>query len=72
MHVCTLQGLSDYELYQKYPDVVEKLQSLDSEIIGGTSAIVSLIHKGKLYVASVGKYLKSVWVVCVCSNCYSK
>ncbi|XP_063961415.1 TGF-beta-activated kinase 1 and MAP3K7-binding protein 1-like [Lytechinus pictus] len=47
-------GVSDYELYQKYPMEMEKFQSMTADISGGTSAIVTLIHDNKLFVANVG------------------
>ncbi|XP_070580706.1 TGF-beta-activated kinase 1 and MAP3K7-binding protein 1-like [Ptychodera flava] len=48
------EGLSDYEVYQQYPESVNRLQQLESEINGGTTAIVTLIVNNKLYVANVG------------------
>ncbi|XP_022095510.1 TGF-beta-activated kinase 1 and MAP3K7-binding protein 1-like [Acanthaster planci] len=48
------EELNDYELYQQYPTEVDKLQALDSQIIGGASANVALIVSGKLFVANVG------------------
>ncbi|XP_065351282.1 TGF-beta-activated kinase 1 and MAP3K7-binding protein 1-like [Cloeon dipterum] len=48
------QGLSSYEAYQKYPELVNKLQQLNNEIASGTTAVVALIYRGKLYVANVG------------------
>ncbi|XP_011505177.1 PREDICTED: TGF-beta-activated kinase 1 and MAP3K7-binding protein 1-like isoform X2 [Ceratosolen solmsi marchali] len=47
-------GLNSYEAYQKFPDVVNKLNTLNCELSAGTSAIVVLIYRGKLYVANVG------------------
>ncbi|XP_071511507.1 TGF-beta-activated kinase 1 and MAP3K7-binding protein 1-like [Diadema antillarum] len=47
-------GLTDYELYQKFPGEMDKLQSMEEELSGGTSSIVTLIHGDKLYVANVG------------------
>lgn len=46
--------MDEYDLCQKYPQEMEKLQSMDEEISGGTSAIVTLIHDNKLFVANVG------------------
>ncbi|XP_002735144.1 TGF-beta-activated kinase 1 and MAP3K7-binding protein 1-like [Saccoglossus kowalevskii] len=48
------EGISDYEFCQKYPEAVTKLQHLETEISGGTTAIVTLIVNNKLYVANVG------------------
>lgn len=47
--------MSDYELFQKYPDQMEKFHSMTADISGGTSAIVALIHVNKLFVANVGE-----------------
>ena len=35
---------------------MDRLQALDNEISGGSSANIALIVAGKLYVANVGKY----------------
>ncbi|XP_067671924.1 TGF-beta-activated kinase 1 and MAP3K7-binding protein 1-like [Haliotis asinina] len=47
-------GITQYEAFTKYPDIVNKLQQLDLEIAGGTTASVVLIYNEKLYVANVG------------------
>ncbi|XP_015585361.1 TGF-beta-activated kinase 1 and MAP3K7-binding protein 1 [Cephus cinctus] len=47
-------GLNSYEAYQKFPHLVNKLNSLNCEISAGTSAVVALIYGGRLYVANVG------------------
>ncbi|KAK6622277.1 hypothetical protein RUM44_002084 [Polyplax serrata] len=46
--------LTSYEAYQKYPHLVDKLNALNTELSSGTTAVVALIHNGKLYVANVG------------------
>ncbi|CAL1527051.1 unnamed protein product [Lymnaea stagnalis] len=48
------EGISQYEAFQKYPDIINKLEELDREISGGTTATVVLIYNSKLYVANVG------------------
>ena len=48
------QGLSHYEKVIQYPDIMKKLDDLETEITGGTTATVALIYKNKLYVANVG------------------
>ena len=53
-HVCSIQGLSSYEAYQNYPAEVARMQALQDQITGGTTAVVALIFKNKLYVANVG------------------
>lgn len=47
-------GLTPYETYQKFPDLVDKLNALNCELSAGTSAVVALVYKGRLYVANVG------------------
>ena len=44
---------------QDYPGDMEKLQSMEYQLSGGTSAIVSLIHDNKLFVANVGECWES-------------
>uniref|UniRef100_A0A0B6ZFE9 TGF-beta-activated kinase 1 and MAP3K7-binding protein 1 n=1 Tax=Arion vulgaris TaxID=1028688 RepID=A0A0B6ZFE9_9EUPU len=48
------EGISDYEAYHKYPDVMSRLEDLDKEISGGTTATVVLVYNSRLYVANVG------------------
>lgn len=48
------EGLSDYQTCRQFPDVIEKLQVLNTEIAGGTTAVVALVQNEKLYVANVG------------------
>ncbi|KAI4479641.1 PREDICTED: TGF-beta-activated kinase 1 and MAP3K7-binding protein 1-like [Polistes canadensis] len=47
-------GLNSYETYQKFPHLVDKLNSLNCELSAGTSAVVALVYSGRLYVANVG------------------
>ncbi|KAF3423294.1 hypothetical protein E2986_07969 [Frieseomelitta varia] len=52
-------GLNSYETYQKFPHLVslvevDKLNALNCELSAGTSAVVALVYRGKLYVANVG------------------
>ncbi|CAH0395356.1 unnamed protein product [Bemisia tabaci] len=47
-------GLTSYEAYQKYPRVVEKLNSINTELSCGTTAVAALVHNNKLFVANVG------------------
>ncbi|KAF7382415.1 TGF-beta-activated kinase 1 and MAP3K7-binding protein 1-like isoform X2 [Vespula maculifrons] len=47
-------GLNSYETYQKFPHLVDKLNSLNCELSAGTSAVVALVYGGRLYVANVG------------------
>ena len=48
--------MSYHEACQQYPDIMNKLLALDSEISGGTTATVVLIYNNKLYMANVGKF----------------
>ncbi|KAK0082632.1 hypothetical protein PV325_010080 [Microctonus aethiopoides] len=47
-------GLNSYETYQKFPDAVDKLNALNCELSAGTSALVALVYRNRLYVANVG------------------
>lgn len=47
-------GMSQFEVAQKFPDTVSRLQVLDQEIRGGTTAVVALMHGGVLYVGNLG------------------
>nr|CAD7578901.1 unnamed protein product [Timema californicum] len=47
-------NLTPYEAYQKFPHLVDKLNSLNLELSSGTTAVVSLVYGGRLYVANVG------------------
>jgi hypothetical protein len=53
------QGIGHYEALNQYPEVMKKLDDLEREITGGTTATVALVYKGKLYVANVGKSVPS-------------
>lgn len=48
------QGLSSYEAYQQFPEQVARIQALQDEISGGTTAVLALIFQNKLFVANVG------------------
>ena len=49
-----VQGLSSYEAYQQFPEQVARIQALQDEISGGTTAVLALIFQCKLFVANVG------------------
>ncbi|KAK3914957.1 TGF-beta-activated kinase 1 and MAP3K7-binding protein 1 [Frankliniella fusca] len=49
------ENLSEYEVFKKYPHLVERLKILNGEISCGTTAVVALIIKGRLFVANVGE-----------------
>ncbi|XP_014676751.1 PREDICTED: TGF-beta-activated kinase 1 and MAP3K7-binding protein 1-like [Priapulus caudatus] len=48
------EGMSYYDACRQFPDVMETLEKLNTEICGGTTACMSLIRSNKLYVANVG------------------
>ena len=50
--------MKSYEQYTQYPDIYNRLQAIEAEITGGTTAVVTLIYNNNLYVANVGKYIK--------------
>ncbi|GFQ63969.1 TGF-beta-activated kinase 1 and MAP3K7-binding protein 1 [Trichonephila clavata] len=49
-----LQGLRTIEAIKQFPDTVQKLKTVTEEIQSGSTAVVALILKNKLYVANVG------------------
>ncbi|KAF8794847.1 TGF-beta-activated kinase 1 and MAP3K7-binding protein 1-like [Argiope bruennichi] len=49
-----LQGLRTFEAIKQYPDIVQRLNAVTEEIQSGSTAVVALILKNKLYVANVG------------------
>lgn len=51
---CQLKEAGMYATYQNSPHIIECLRTISSEISGGTTAVVALIIKNKLYVANVG------------------
>lgn len=46
--------MSQYDAYRQYPELMSKLDDLERDITGGTTATVALICNSKLYVANVG------------------
>ncbi|XP_022918161.2 TGF-beta-activated kinase 1 and MAP3K7-binding protein 1-like [Onthophagus taurus] len=49
-----IQGLSEYEAYQKKPEVVDQIKKTNLCLSASATAAVALIHNNKLYVANVG------------------
>jgi len=47
-------NMSTYDAYQQYPDLVNKIQALNAQVSGGTTAVLALIHNNKIYVANIG------------------
>lgn len=54
VYIHTIQGLSSYEAYLRYPAEVMELQDLDGLVSGGTTAVVAIIFKRRLHIANVG------------------
>uniref|UniRef100_A0A0K8S3X3 PPM-type phosphatase domain-containing protein n=1 Tax=Lygus hesperus TaxID=30085 RepID=A0A0K8S3X3_LYGHE len=48
------EGLMSYDIYQRYPDIVDSINKLNRQLSCGTTAAVALIVNNKLYVANVG------------------
>ncbi|RXG56440.1 TGF-beta-activated kinase 1 and MAP3K7-binding protein 1 [Armadillidium vulgare] len=47
-------NMTQFEAAQQYPDLFNRLQDLEEEIRGGTTAVVALVYGGILYVGNVG------------------
>lgn len=48
------EGMSSYEAVQQFPEEVGRIQVLNDEISGGTTAVVALVFSNQLYIANVG------------------
>ena len=48
------KAINSAEAYRLYPGQVAEIQRLDEEIKGGTTAVMSVVFKNKLYVANCG------------------
>ena len=40
---------------EQYKDILNELQAIEMDIRGGSTAVLALIVKNKLYVANIGK-----------------
>lgn len=49
-----LQDLSEYEALKTYPHIITELKQLEDKLNCGTTAVVSLLLKNRLFVANVG------------------
>jgi TAK1-binding protein 1 len=47
-------GLSQYEISQKYQHILDELNTINEELSIGASAVLALIYKEKLYIGNVG------------------
>ncbi|ELT89411.1 hypothetical protein CAPTEDRAFT_160853 [Capitella teleta] len=48
------EGMSRYEAYNHCPELINRLESVERELIGGTTAVVALIIHNRLFVANCG------------------
>lgn len=48
------EGMTPYDTFKDYPELLASLENLNREVASGTSAVVALIFHGKLYVANAG------------------
>jgi len=55
------QGITAEQFPHHCPEIYSRLRKIDSEIAGGTAALVALIVNNRLYVANVGKLFVSEW-----------
>lgn len=53
-YMYSLQGLSSYQAYLKYPSEVTELQELDELVSGGTTAVIAILLNKTLHIANVG------------------
>ena len=49
------QGIQQYELYNKYPELFKRLEQVEAEVAGGTTAVIALVRGPQLYIANVGQ-----------------
>ena len=49
---------------EQYKDILNELQAIEMDIRGGSTAVLALIVRNKLFVANIGK-LKHVMLSCV-------
>lgn len=47
-------GVSQYEISQKYQHILDELNSINLELSVGTSVVLALIYNSKLYIGNVG------------------
>ena len=59
-----IQGKNPYELCQQYPKIYSQLQETETQISGGTTAVVATVLKNKLYVANVGEWINFIFFNC--------
>ena len=49
-----MQGVTSYEAYILYPEKINRLQEIEPELAGGTTAVIAVVFNNNLYVANVG------------------
>jgi TAK1-binding protein 1 len=47
-------GLSQYEISQKYQNILDEISAINDELSIGSSAVLALIYKEKLYIGNLG------------------
>ncbi|XP_003386886.1 PREDICTED: TGF-beta-activated kinase 1 and MAP3K7-binding protein 1-like [Amphimedon queenslandica] len=48
------KGLNSYQASLLYPDKINRLQEIEPELAGGTTAVIAVVFNNNLYVANVG------------------
>uniref|UniRef100_A0A1B0EYZ2 Uncharacterized protein n=1 Tax=Phlebotomus papatasi TaxID=29031 RepID=A0A1B0EYZ2_PHLPP len=48
------EGISQYEISQKYKNILDELKQINEELSVGTSVVIALICHKKLYIANIG------------------
>ncbi|XP_011404152.1 PREDICTED: TGF-beta-activated kinase 1 and MAP3K7-binding protein 1-like [Amphimedon queenslandica] len=48
------KGVTSYEAYILYPEKINRLQEIEPELAGGTTAVIAVVFNNNLYVANVG------------------
>jgi len=57
------QGITADQFPHRCPEIYSRLRKIDSEIAGGTAALVALIVNNHLYVANVGMLFCCFWLL---------
>lgn len=49
------QGMNSYQAFSQYPELFKRLEAVEADLAGGTTAVVALIVNNRLYLANVGR-----------------